>query len=65
MCGRYTLKTKRETIAEAFDLSDVPWVSAPLQHRPDSSRARRLAQPKERTACPCAASLGPCPVVGR
>ena len=24
MCGRYTLRAKRETIAGAFDLADVP-----------------------------------------
>ena len=24
MCGRYTLKAPRETIAEAFDLAEVP-----------------------------------------
>jgi putative SOS response-associated peptidase YedK len=53
MCGRYTLKAKREVIAEAFDLDEVPdlplrYNIAPTQDVPvvrldSGSKTRRLS----------------------
>ena len=35
MCGRYTLTTPGELIAELFDLSETPEIARPLQHPAD------------------------------
>ena len=46
MCGRYTLRAKPESLAEAFDVPEVPELAGPVQHRPDPGCARRPARPR-------------------
>ena len=67
MCGRYTLKAPRDTIAEAFDLADIPSfcpaiTSLPLNPWPSFGRVQGGGRG---SPCSAGASFRPGPTTPR